>query len=68
MKTKLAILIETTDGVTTLPIERITQIKTEKEMIVLEKIGDGGWRLTYSAKTIPEIETMKSLRLVRVTD
>lgn len=65
MKPTLAILIETPDGTTTLPISRITQIKTDKEMIVFEKIGDG-WRLTYSQKTIPELERLTMLRLVKV--
>lgn len=64
MKT-LAILIETPDGTTTLPISRITEIKTDKEMIVLEKISDG-WRLTYSHKTIPDLEKLTMLRLVKI--
>jgi hypothetical protein len=37
----------------------ITSIKTDKEMINLDKRDDGNWRLIYSEKTLGDISKIK---------
>jgi len=52
----------------TLEIKKVAHLHLESgyECIMLEKIkGSEDWRLTYTAKTIPDIKKLQSLDFVR---
>jgi len=49
-------------------LSKVTMIKfeqVEKEMIYFDKLKDGTWRLVYSEKTIPDIQKLIGLTMVR---
>lgn len=50
---------------TELELEKVTMIRTPKQMIVLEQMPSGGWRLTYSDGVIPDITKVEALRFIR---
>lgn len=51
----------------TLELSKVTCIKApvKAEMIHLDKLADGTWRLIYSEKTIPDIKLLTALLMVR---
>tara|TARA_Y100000593_G_C4314868_1_gene340310 strand:- start:30 stop:239 length:210 start_codon:yes stop_codon:yes gene_type:complete len=65
-KTRRAFHISQTDGEgTTLEISKVTMVKMDQEMIHLDKLKDGTWRLIYSEKVIPDITKLKSFDMIR---
>jgi len=48
-----------------LEIAKAASIKTKKQMINLEKMEDGNWRLIYSQDTIPDFSKVKSFEVIR---
>ena len=48
-----------------LPLSRVTSVKTENEMIHLDKLRDGSWKLIYNENMIPDFTKVKSLEIVR---
>lgn len=60
---KRAIFIEGID--TELVLSKVTMVKTSKQMINLDQLPDGTWRLIYSEDTIPDITKVLGFRIVR---
>ncbi len=63
---KRSILIEGLG--TELELSKVTKLRTVssgREMIILEQMSDGKWRLTYTERTIPDIAKVEALRIVR---
>lgn len=48
-----------------LELSRATAIRTDKQMIHLDKMDDGTWRLIYNANLIPDFSEVKSLKIIR---
>lgn len=48
-----------------LPLSKATAVKTEKQMIHLDQLPDGTWRLIYNSNLIPDFTQVKSLTIVR---
>ncbi len=48
-----------------LVLSKATAIKTEKNMIHLDQLPDGTWRLVYNANMIPDFTKLTSLTIVR---
>jgi hypothetical protein len=48
-----------------LVLSKVTSVKTENEMIHLDKMRDGTWRLIYNENMIPDFTKVKSLEIVR---
>ena len=61
--TRRAIEIEGTDVV--LELSKATAIKTNKNMIHLDQLDDGTWRLIYNGNLIPDFSEVKSLKIIR---
>ena len=49
----------------TLELSKVVEIDTRIEMINIEKLGDGTWRLIYSKSLIPDIEKVEGFKIVR---
>jgi len=65
-KTKKNIILEGLDD--KLELSKVSEIKlSEKEFIYLDKLSDGTWRLAYTAKTIPDIKKLESLKIERIS-
>ena len=64
--TRRAIEIEGTDVV--LELSKATAIKTNKNMIHLDQLDDGTWRLIYNGNLIPDFSEVKSLKIIREDD
>lgn len=62
-KVKRSIKINGTDIV--LELSKATQINSSAEIIHLDKLPDGTWRLIYSGTTIPDFSKVESLEIVR---
>jgi hypothetical protein len=60
---KRSILIEGLDK--ELILSKATSVKTEKEMIHLDKLSDGSWRLIYNENLIPDFSKVISLKVIR---
>lgn len=58
-----AIEIEGTD--VTLELSKVTMIHSSAEMIHMDKLPDGTWRLIYSGNVIDDISKVKSLKIIR---
>lgn len=58
-----AIKIEGLD--TELELSKATAVKTDKQMIHLDQLPDGTWRLIYNSKLIPDFTKVQSLTIVR---
>lgn len=50
---------------TELTLSKVTAVKTESQMIHLDKLKDGTWRLIYNANLIQDITKLQSLTIVR---
>lgn len=61
--TRRAIEIEGIDEV--LELSKATAIKTDKNMIHLDQLDDGTWRLIYNGNLIPDFTEVKSLKILR---
>jgi hypothetical protein len=48
-----------------LELSKATAVKTDKQMIHLDKLPDGTWRLIYNANLIPDFTKLESLKIVR---
>ena len=48
-----------------LVLSKATAIKTEKNMIHLDQLEDGSWRLIYNSKMIPDFTKLTSLTIIR---
>lgn len=58
------------EGETTsaLELSGVTSIKlpaTGRQFIHLDRLGDGTWRMTYDDQTLPDIQELESLVMVR---
>lgn len=52
----------------TLELSKATAIKTDKQMIHLDQLGDGTWRLIYNGNLVPDFTKVKSLKIIREDD
>lgn len=48
-----------------LELSKVVEIDTKIEMINLEKLGDGTWRLIYSKSVIPDIQKVEGFKIIR---
>lgn len=66
-KTRRFIEIKDEDGniLNTLELSRVTSVRTQKEMIHLDKLNDDTWRLIYNEETINDISNVFSLDIKR---
>lgn len=46
-------------------LSKVTSVKTDKEMIHLDKLPDGTWRLIYNGNMITDFTKLTSLTIVR---
>ena len=58
-----AIQLEGTD--TVLELSKATAVKTDQNMIHLDELPDGTWRLIYNGNLIPDFTKIKSLKIIR---
>lgn len=61
-----AIEVEGTDEVLTL--SKATAVKTSKNMIHLDQLDDGTWRLIYNGNMIPDFTKVLGLKILRDDD
>jgi len=50
---------------TELILSKATAVKTDKQMIHLDQLPDGSWRLIYNANLIPDFTQLRSMNIVR---
>lgn len=50
---------------TELVLSKAVAVKTEKNMIHLDQLPDGTWRLIYNETMIPDFSKITALRIVR---
>lgn len=62
-KVRRAIELVGTDIV--LEISKATAVKTKNNMIHLDQLSDGTWRLIYNEKMIPDFSQITSLNVIR---
>jgi hypothetical protein len=48
-----------------LVLSKATAVKTDKNMIHLDQLPDGTWRLIYNANMIPDFSKLTALTMVR---
>lgn len=48
-----------------LVLSKATAVKTDKNMIHLDQLEDGSWRLIYNSKMIPDFTKLTSLTIIR---
>lgn len=48
-----------------LELSKVTAIKTESQMIHLDQLKNGTWRLIYNINLIPDITKLQSLQIIR---
>lgn len=48
-----------------LELSKVTSVRTTKEMIHLDQLSDGSWRLIYNSNLIPDFSKVKSLKIIR---
>lgn len=61
--TRRAFVLEGTGQV--LEISKATAVKTAKNMIYLDELNDGTWRLIWNGNMIPDFTKVKSIKIVR---
>jgi len=64
--TRRAIEIEGTEQI--LELSKVTGVRTDKNMIHLDQLSDGTWRLIYNSKMIPDFSEVLSLTIIREDD
>jgi len=62
-KVRRAIAIEGTDIV--LELSKATAVRTTKQMIHLDQLDDGTWRLIYNSNLLPDFTKVQALRMIR---
>ena len=62
-KVRRAIAIEGTDIV--LELSKATAVRTTKQMLHLDQLDDGTWRLIYNSNLIPDFAKVQALRMIR---
>ena len=61
-----AVVVELEDGSELkLQLSRATMVRSAKQMIHLDRLDDGTWRLIWSGVTIPDFTAVRSLRMER---
>mgnify|MGYP001825633137 CR=1 FL=1 len=65
--TRRAIVIRTPNEETNqvLELSKATAIKTDKNMIHLDQLPDGTWRLIYNSKMIPDFAEVEAFEIIR---
>ena len=54
------------EGLTkTLELSKVTAVRTSKEMIHLDQLDDGTWRLIYNENLIPDIQKVRAFNIIR---
>ena len=48
-----------------LVLSKVTSVKTENEMIHLDKLKDGTWRLIYNENMIPDFTKIVNFEIIR---
>lgn len=61
--TRRAIEIVGTDQV--LELSKVTAVKTSNNMIHLDQLPDGTWRLIYNGNMIPDFKLIDSFKMIR---
>ena len=46
-------------------LSKATAVRTDKQMIHLDQLPDGTWRLIYNANLIPDFTKLKSMTIIR---
>jgi len=52
-------------GIPPLELSKATAIKVDKQMIHIDQLPDGTWRLIYSTSLIPDITQLKAITIIR---
>jgi hypothetical protein len=60
---KRAILLEGID--VELELSKVTAVRTSKQMIHLDELNDGTWRLIYNSNLIPDITKIEGFKIIR---
>lgn len=61
--TRRAIELIGTDQV--LELSKVTAVKTQNNMIHLDQLEDGTWRLIYNGNMIPDFSLIESFKIIR---
>ena len=61
--TRRAIKLEGTN--TILELSKATAVKTQKQMIHLDQLEDGTWRLIYNSNLIPDFSKIEAFKIIR---
>jgi len=48
-----------------LELSKATSVKTDKNMIHLDQLPDGTWRLIYNGNMIPDFTKVQSFKIIR---
>jgi len=48
-----------------LELSKAVSVKTDKQMIHLDQLSDGSWRLIYNSKLIPDFTKVKNFEIIR---
>lgn len=48
-----------------LELSKVTAVRTDKQMIHLDQLPDGTWRMIYNANLIPDITKIEAFEIVR---
>jgi C4-type Zn-finger protein len=62
-QSKRAIHLEGLDQI--LILSKATAVKTDKNMIYLDELEDGTWRLIYNKNMIPDFTKLEALKIIR---
>jgi hypothetical protein len=60
---KRSILLEGID--VELELSKVTAVRTSKQMIHLDQLNDGTWRLIYNSNLIPDITKIEGFTIIR---
>lgn len=48
-----------------LELSKVTAVRTDKQMIHLDQLPDGTWRMIYNANLIPDITKIEAFEIIR---
>jgi hypothetical protein len=48
-----------------LVLSKVTSVNTQKQMIYLDQLSDGTWRLIYNENLIPDFTKVRSFEIIR---
>ena len=65
MKNKIRRAIKINGLDMTLELSKATAVRTSKQMIHLDQLPDGSWRLIYNENLIPDFTKVESFEIVR---